>query len=51
MATHALIRTVSPTLGGFMYGFLGFPVFGVLGALVNGALGIYLFNYGRNQLA
>ena len=31
MATHSLIRTVSPTLGGYLYSWLGYPAFGALG--------------------
>ncbi|CAI7998457.1 Solute carrier family 22 member 18 [Geodia barretti] len=31
MATHSLIRTVSPTLGGYIYQWLGYPGFGALG--------------------
>lgn len=49
-ATHSLIRTISPTIGGFMYGYLGFPVFGITGTLVNGGLAFYLFHYNKNEL-
>lgn len=42
MATHSIIRTVSPTLGGYMYSALGYPSFGLLGFIINGALAIYL---------
>ena len=42
MATHAIIRTVSPTLGGYIYQTLGYPGFGALGfvmsALMTGVL-------------
>lgn len=31
MATHSLIRSVSPTLGGYLYHLFGYPGFGVLG--------------------
>lgn len=37
MATHSLIRTVSPTLGGYLYQWLGYPGFGMLG-FVTGAI-------------
>ena len=40
MATHSLIRTVAPTLGGYMYTWLGFASFGLLGFVMNGALAI-----------
>ena len=50
MATHSLIRTVSPALGGFLYATFGFPVFGVGGFLINALLGVYLFAYGKENL-
>ena len=51
MATHSMIRAISPTIGGFLYGYLGFPIFGIVGTIVNGILAFYLFHYGREQLA
>lgn len=45
MATHSLIRTVSPTLGGFLYSWFGYASFGMLGFIMNGAMaiGVYLY--------
>ena len=42
MATHSVIRAVSPTVGGYMYAWLGYPSFGLLGFGLNGALAVYL---------
>jgi len=38
MATHSLIRTMTPTLGGYLYALFGYPSFGLLGFLMNGAM-------------
>ena len=43
MATHSIIRTVSPTIGGYMYSLAGYASFGLLGFLLNGGLALYLF--------
>ena len=43
MATHSIIRTVSPTIGGYMYSLAGYPSFGILGFFFNGAMALYLF--------
>ena len=40
MAIHSLIRTVAPTVGGYMYTLFGFASFGLLGFVMNGALAI-----------
>ena len=40
MATHSLIRSVAPTLGGYMYQWLGYPSFGLLGFVLNGAMAV-----------
>lgn len=40
MAIHSLIRTVAPTVGGYMYTWFGFASFGLLGFAMNGALAI-----------
>jgi OCT family organic cation transporter-like MFS transporter 18 len=42
MATHSIIRTVSPTIGGYMYSLMGYASFGLLGFFLNGAMGLYL---------
>lgn len=38
MATHSLIRTMAPTLGGYLYSIFGYPSFGLLGFLMNGMM-------------
>ncbi|XP_065898283.1 solute carrier family 22 member 18-like isoform X2 [Dysidea avara] len=38
MATHSLIRTMTPTLGGYLYALFGYPSFGLLGFVMNGAM-------------
>ncbi|KAL5493280.1 hypothetical protein EMCRGX_G014433 [Ephydatia muelleri] len=42
MATHSLIRTTSPSLGGYMYATFGYPSFGVFGALLSGGLALQM---------
>ena len=37
MATHSLIRTISPTLGGYLYQWMGYRAIGALG-FVTGAI-------------
>lgn len=51
MATHSVIRTVSPTLGGYMYSFIGYSSFGLLGFVMNGAIALYLLVLGGEQLS
>ena len=51
MATHSIIRTVSPTLGGYMYSLMGYPSFGVLGFVMSGAIGLYLVLLGGDRLS
>lgn len=51
MATHSIIRAVSPTLGGYMYAAIGYPSFGLLGFVMNGALTGYLAVLGASKLA
>ena len=36
MASHSVIRTFAPTLGGYLYAWLGYPCFGLLGFIMNG---------------
>ena len=50
MATHSIIRAVSPTLGGYMYSLVGYASFGLLGFVLNGALALYLLLIGRDKL-
>ena len=42
MATHSIIRAISPTIGGYMFAWMGYSSFGMLGFFLNGALFIYL---------
>jgi len=42
MAVHSLIRSVSPTIGGYIFQYYGFMSFGVLGVVCNGALYAYM---------
>ena len=42
MATHSLIRTVSPTLGGYIYYWVGYPGFGALGFVMGSAMSAVL---------
>ena len=49
MATHSLIRTVSPTLGGYLYQWLGYPAFGALGFLTSSAMAGALLIRGRTH--
>ena len=50
MATHSIIRAVSPTVGGYMYSWIGYPSFGLLGFVLNGALAVYLLLIGGDKL-
>ena len=45
MATRSLIRTFSPTLGGFMYSWFGYASFGMLGFIMNGPMAIAVYLY------
>ena len=36
MASNSVIRTFSPSLGGYLYAWLGYPCFGLLGFIMNG---------------
>ena len=50
MATHSIIRAISPTLGGYMYSLVGYASFGLLGFVLNGALSLYLLLLGGSDL-
>lgn len=50
MATHSIIRTVSPTLGGYMYSSIGYPSFGLLGFIMNGSVTLYLALMGGDRI-
>lgn len=49
MATHSLIRSLSPTIGGYLFSYFGFVVFGVTGVLINAPLAIFLMVYGKSE--
>uniref|UniRef100_H2Z9D0 Major facilitator superfamily (MFS) profile domain-containing protein n=2 Tax=Ciona savignyi TaxID=51511 RepID=H2Z9D0_CIOSA len=42
MAVHSLIRSVSPTIGGFLFQYYGFWSFGAIGFICNAMLLVYL---------
>ncbi|XP_078664646.1 solute carrier family 22 member 18-like [Branchiostoma floridae x Branchiostoma belcheri] len=42
MASNSIIRTMSPTVGGLMLGYAGYPSFGILGFVVNTLLSVYM---------
>ena len=46
MATHSLIRSISPTLGGYIYQWLGYPGFGALGFVTSAIMAGYLLAKG-----
>ena len=49
MAVNSFMRSISPTLGGYMFKIYGFSSFGLLGALCNGMLFIYLTFYMKKE--
>ncbi|XP_066268311.1 solute carrier family 22 member 18-like [Branchiostoma lanceolatum] len=42
MASNSIIRTMSPTVGGLMLGYAGYPSFGIVGFVVNTLLSVYM---------
>ena len=50
MATHSLIRSISPTIGGYLFTYFGFIIFGITGVLINGPLALYLIFRGKKDL-
>lgn len=46
MATRSVIRSISPTLGGYMYHWLGYPAFGMLGFLTSAIMTGVVFTRG-----
>ena len=46
MATHSLIRSVSPTLGGYIYHWLGYAGFGALGFVTSAIMAGVLLGKG-----
>jgi len=49
MATHSLIRSISPTIGGWLFASYGFYIFGLIGVFMNGLLCLYLVLYGKQE--
>ncbi|CAK8680399.1 solute carrier family 22 member 18-like [Clavelina lepadiformis] len=47
MSVHSLIRSVSPTIGGYIFQYYGFESFGILGVLCNGLLLVYIAIYDK----
>ena len=45
MATHSLIRTISPTLGAYLYSSFGYPSIGLLGFVLNRAMAAVIMAY------
>lgn len=43
MATHSIIRTVSPTVGAYLYTWFGYSSFGFLGFILNGAVAALVY--------
>lgn len=46
MATRSAIRSISPTLGGYMYHWFGYPAFGLLGFLTSVIMTAVVFTQG-----
>ncbi|XP_066918535.1 solute carrier family 22 member 18-like [Clytia hemisphaerica] len=51
LCTHSSIRSVAPTIGGFLFQHVGFYTFGVLGYGVNFLITIYLLFFGRDDFS
>lgn len=47
LCTHATIRSVAPTIGGYLFQHIGFFSFGILGYVVNLVLSVYLAFFGK----
>jgi OCT family organic cation transporter-like MFS transporter 18 len=50
MAVNSLVRTFSPTFGGYLLGLYGFPSFGYFGFVVSAILTVVLFFKHRNKV-
>ncbi|KAK3722070.1 hypothetical protein QZH41_019830 [Actinostola sp. cb2023] len=50
MACNSLVRSLSPTLGGYLFKIYGWPVFGVFGFVINSVIVLYLLVFGRENL-
>lgn len=49
LCTHSTIRSIAPSMGGFLFQHVGFFTFGVVGYVVNLLVTIYLLFYGRKK--
>lgn len=49
LCMHAIIRTIAPTIGGFLLGRVGFFAFGTQGYVVNLAVTLYLCFFGKED--
>jgi len=50
MACNSLVRSVSPTLGGYLFKMYGWPAFGCFGFIINLVIVLYLLVFGRESL-
>jgi hypothetical protein len=48
-SSQSLLRTIAPTIGGFLYENYGVPYFGIIQCAVNSVLFVYLFKYGLKK--
>ncbi|XP_056463851.1 solute carrier family 22 member 18 [Gadus chalcogrammus] len=48
-SSQSLLRTIAPTIGGFLYENYGVPYFGMIQCAVNSVLFVYLFKYGLKK--
>ena len=51
LCTHSSIRSIAPTIGGFLFQHVGFYTFGVVGYVVNFLVTIYLLFFGREDFS
>jgi len=51
LCTHSSIRSIAPTIGGFLFQHVGFYTFGVVGYVVNVLITIYLLFFGRDEFS
>ena len=49
LCTHSSIRSIAPSIGGFLFQHVGFYTFGVVGYVVNLLITVYLLFFGRED--
>ena len=49
LCTHSSIRSIAPSIGGFLFQHVGFYTFGILGYVVNLIVTVYLLFFGREH--